>query len=166
MYLRSYGQGVGLPWQRVFSSYSRADVETYCRQAGIEHEWFDGDRLATRQVRHAIVRHPETGEAVWFNHAVFFHISTLEPELRRTLIQSFGERFLPGNTYYGDGSEIEEDTLDRIRDAYENETVIFTWQRQDVLMLDNMLAAHGRLPYTGPRRVLVAMSEATGSRSL
>jgi len=37
------------------------------------------------------------------------------------------------------------------------ETVTFSWQRGDVLVLDHMLTAHGRRPFTGDRRVLVAM---------
>jgi pristinamycin I synthase-3/4 len=163
MYLRNYGQGVGLPWQQVFGADSRAEVESYCRRTGIEYEWRERDCLTTRQIRHAIVKHPETGEAVWFNHAAFFHVSTLEQELRRTIVQGFEERRLPSNTYYGDESPIEEDDLEKIRAAYESETVIFNWQNRDVLMLDNMLVAHGRMPYSGSRRVLVAMSEVAGA---
>jgi hypothetical protein len=32
------------------------------------------------------------------------------------------------------------------------------WRRGDLLLIDNMLTAHGRRPCTGDRRVLVAMS--------
>jgi alpha-ketoglutarate-dependent taurine dioxygenase len=39
------------------------------------------------------------------------------------------------------------------------ETVSFAWQRGDILMLDNMLVAHGRNPYASPRKILVAMAE-------
>ena len=163
MYLRNYGRGIGLPWQQVFGTDSRADVENYCRRTGIEYEWREQDCLTTRQIRHAILTHPETGEAVWFNHAAFFHVSTLEQELRRTIVQGFEERRLPSNTYYGDGAPIEEDALEKIRAAYESETATFNWQNRDVLMLDNMLVAHGRMPYSGSRRVLVAMSEVAGA---
>ncbi|MBD5633245.1 MAG: TauD/TfdA family dioxygenase, partial [Candidatus Eremiobacteraeota bacterium] len=31
------------------------------------------------------------------------------------------------------------------------------WQRGDALWIDNMLACHGRSPFRGERRVLVAM---------
>jgi alpha-ketoglutarate-dependent taurine dioxygenase len=36
--------------------------------------------------------------------------------------------------------------------------VIFPWSAGDVLILDNMLMMHGRQPYEGERRVLVAMA--------
>jgi len=37
--------------------------------------------------------------------------------------------------------------------------VAFPWQPQDVMLLDNMLTAHGRAPFKGSRRILVAMAE-------
>jgi hypothetical protein len=78
MYMRNFGDGFGLPWQTVFQSTEKAKVEEYCRKNGIEFEWKEGDKLRTRQVGPAIIQHPITGEMVWFNHATFFHVSTLE----------------------------------------------------------------------------------------
>ncbi|MDA2921410.1 TauD/TfdA family dioxygenase, partial [Desulfobacterota bacterium AH_259_B03_O07] len=31
------------------------------------------------------------------------------------------------------------------------------WQKGDVMVLDNYLVAHGRRPFKGPRKILVAM---------
>lgn len=78
---------------------------------------------------------------------------------RSSLLAGLTEDDLPFNTYYGDGSPFEAATLDEIRAAYQQETVSFPWQAGDILMVDNMLAAHGREPYTGQRQVLVAMAE-------
>jgi hypothetical protein len=47
--------------------------------------------------------------------------------------------------------------LDEIRKIYQQEAAIFPWQEGDVLMLDNMLAAHGRAPFAGSRKVVVGM---------
>ncbi len=35
----------------------------------------------------------------------------------------------------------------------------FPWQEGDVLLIDNMLTAHARNPFTGPRKVVVAMAD-------
>jgi hypothetical protein len=100
---------------------------------------------------------------VWFNQAHLFHVSSLNPEVRQSLLSTFKEDDLPRNTYYGDGSPIDDSVLDEIRDLYQQEAVIFPWQEGDILMLDNMLAAHGRLPFIGTRKVVVGMADPMSS---
>lgn len=160
MYVRNYGDGFGLDWQTAFQTDDRAAVEEHCRRNRIEVEWRADGRLRTHAVLPAVITHPRTGEAVWFNHATFFHVSTLDPSLREGLLAGFeDESDLPTNTFYGDGSAIEPETLEVLRGAYRGETVSFPWERGDVLMLDNIFAAHGRAPYEGARRILVGMTE-------
>lgn len=159
MYVRNFGQGPGLSWNTVFQTTDKAQVERYCHQAGIEVEWMSGDRLRTRHHRPAIATHPHTGDQVWFNHGTFFHVTTLEPMIRDALLSSYAMEDLPNNTYYGDGSPIEPAVMDELRNAYATELVKFRWEAGDVLALDNMLTCHGRAPYQGPRKILVAMAE-------
>jgi len=159
MYVRNFGDGFGLSWQTVFQTDDRAEVEAYCARNRIEVEWKEGDRLRTRQVRPAVAAHPLSGEEVWFNHLTFFHVSTLDPVIRDVMLESFAEEDLPNNTYYGDGSPIEPDVLEHLRGAYSQELVSFDWQPGDIVMLDNMLTAHARGSYAGPRRVLFAMAD-------
>jgi alpha-ketoglutarate-dependent taurine dioxygenase len=159
MYVRNYNPGVGLSWRDAFQTDERAEVERYCAQEEIDLEWRDGDRLRTRQVRPAVRTHPDTGERVWFNHAMFFNLSSLEPAARETMLAVVDESEVPFNTFYGDGAPIEPAVMDEIRGAYDSETVKFDWQRGDLLLVDNMLVAHGREPFTGNRKVLVAMAE-------
>jgi alpha-ketoglutarate-dependent taurine dioxygenase len=158
MYVRNFGEGLGLSWQVVFQTEDRSAVDAYCRTAGIEVQWRDANRLRTRQVRPAVVRHPRTGEMSWFNHAVFFHLSTLEPSIREALLSQFSEEDVPNNSYYGDGRPIEPSVLDELRVAYAEATRTFSWQTGDLLLLDNLLMAHGREPFTGPRSILVSLA--------
>ncbi len=166
MWVRNFGDGLGLPWQTVFQTTDRAIVETHCRQAGIEVEWKSGNRLRTRAVRPLVARHPLTAEMVWFNHATFFHVSTLEPTIREELLRQFEEEDLPSNTYYGDGRPLEPSVLAKLRQAYREAEISFPWQAGDILLVDNMLVAHGRAPYAGPRRVLVGMAQPVGSQDI
>lgn len=159
MYVRNFGDGFGLPWQVVFQTSSRADIEAYCRSTGVQVEWKSGDRLRTRQVGHALLHHPVTGEVVWFNHGTFFHELTLPARVKEELRSSFGSEDLPQNTFYGDGTPIEPEFIEHLQHLYREVMVKFSWQRGDVLMLDNMLSLHARSPYTGSRRVLVAMAK-------
>ena len=159
VYTRNFGNGFGLSWQQAFQTSNKAEVEQYCSQHEITCTWLDDDGLRTTQVRRAIARHPRTGDQTWFNHATFFHISTLNPVMRDFLLSEFAEEDLPNNTYYGDGSRIEPDVLDHLRQAYLREKVVFPWQQFDVLMVDNMLASHGREAFTGERRVVAALAD-------
>lgn len=159
MYVRNYGQGVDMPWQEVFQSHDRSVVEEYCRKSNMRCEWKDNDHVRMIAIRQAVAAHPKTGETVWFNHAHMFHISNLEAAVSRSLLALFKEDELPRNAFYGDGSPIESSVLDEIRGTYDEAAVRFDWQKGDVLMLDNFLASHGRDPFSGPRKILVAMAE-------
>jgi alpha-ketoglutarate-dependent taurine dioxygenase len=159
LYVRNYGHGLDLSWQKAFRTTSKSEVEKYCREAQIEFEWQDEQRLTTKQLCQTIARHPKSGEEVWFNQAHLFHISSLDPAARESLLSTFDQASLPRNVYFGDGSPIDGMILDEIRDAYRRETVTFDWQEGDVLMLDNMLTAHGRLPFVGERKIVVTMAQ-------
>lgn len=156
MYVRNYDD-LDLPWQSVFQTDDPREVEARCDASGIDWEWLDATRLRTREVAQATLQHPVSGEWVWFNQAHLFHVSSLQPAVRAALTATVSESDLPRNAYFGDGSRIDDADLAAVRAAYAAETVAFPWQAGDILMLDNVLAAHGRRPFTGSRRVVVGM---------
>ncbi|RAO04202.1 Dapdiamide synthesis protein DdaC [Micromonospora noduli] len=158
-YVRNYGPDLDLPWQEVFQTVDRTVVEAYCRASGAEFTWTGRDALRTRSVRQAMAHHPRTGEAVWFNHAHLFHVAAMAPEVAATLVNEVGIEGLPRNAYYGDGQAIDDEVITLIRSLYQESAMTFSWQRGDVLVADNFLVTHGREPFTGDRRVLVAMSD-------
>lgn len=159
MLVRNFSEHLGLPWQTSFKVSTREELEDYCRKAWIKPTWKDDEHLRTQQVRPVIARHPHTHEEVWFNHAVFWHVSSLMPNVREVLVRDYSEEGLPFNTYFGDGSRIEDEVMEELRQVYEAETVRFPWQTGDLLLVDNMLVAHGRSPYSGPRKIIVSMGE-------
>jgi alpha-ketoglutarate-dependent taurine dioxygenase len=159
MVVRNFHEHFGVTWRQLFNTDDRAEVEDYCRSRDIQFEWHGDGRLRTRAIRQAVHRHPGTGAAVWFNHAAFFHYSTLPAEVQEGLLGIFGEDGLPTNTYYGDGGKIGDDVVAHLRACYRAATRRFDWRQGDLLVIDNMLTAHGREPFTGPRRIAVAMAE-------
>lgn len=158
-YVRNFMDDIYVSWQDCYQTESREEVEEYCRYNQIDFVWGEKNRLTTKQVRPMVSVHPHTKEHCWFNHCTFFNVGVLKPQVQQMLRFTFSEDQFPNQTFYGDGSTIESEVIEQLRDAYEAEKVTFPWQSGDVLMVDNMLVAHGREPYTGNRLVLTGMSE-------
>lgn len=159
LYVRNYGNGLDLPWQKAFGTDNKSQVEKFCDENKIEFSWKDDGELQTKQICQVVAKHPKTNEMVWFNQAHLFHVSNLDENIRETLISIVGMENLPRNVYYGDGTPIEYETLDHIRAVLDECQVSFPWNQGDIMMLDNMLTAHGRSSFSGERKVIVAMAE-------
>lgn len=156
--VRNYTDYYGLGWRKAFSTDEPGDVLRYCADNMIGAAWEADGRLRTVQRRSALIRHPRLGDDLWFNHVAFWNIWSLDEELRHGL-DSLPEDELPYNTFFGDGEPLKEQEVHDLLAAYEAATVRETWQPGDVMLVDNLLAAHGRDPYQGKRRILVAMGE-------
>ena len=122
--------------------------------------------------------HPSRhGEAVWHNHVQVFHVGSGAAEYRRiaaerrdwrsfalwqfaraaTLLQRTKKTDARAmHCTYADGSEIPDADLEHVRDVIWRHMVRFRWQRADVVAIDNYAVAHGRMPYRGPRQIVVA----------
>ncbi len=167
-------------WDEIFQTTDRAVVEAKCAAQGVftDLRWGPGDRLRLISEHEALREHPETGAPVWFNHAQVFHLSAAPAELRR-IYQRTGElrslalwRFaqvvVAGKRRFNradeqalhcthrDGREIAEDDLEHLRDTIWRHMIAEPWRAGDMVVIDNFAVSHGRLPYHGPRQVVVA----------
>lgn len=152
------GRGLGKTWQDTFETSDRRVVEDYCAAGHVDYEWRPDGGLRTVQVRPAVRTHPETGAQVWFNQADQWHPSNLDAASREALLRVCRGDDLPLNATYADGGAIADEDIEAIRSSFDAHATVFPWERGDVLILDNMLMAHGRRPYRGHREVLVAMA--------
>ncbi|MDH6708755.1 hypothetical protein P3T27_005501 [Kitasatospora sp. MAA19] len=156
---RSYSDYVSLGWRTAFATEDRAEVEAYCRENGITWEWLPDGNLRTGQLRPGTIRHPVTDEEVWFNHLAFWNEWSLDPDIREAMTDEFGPDGFPFNTGFGDGEPLERADVDALNEAYHAATVRERWQAGDVMLVDNVLCAHGRDPYRGDRRIAVSMGQ-------
>jgi alpha-ketoglutarate-dependent taurine dioxygenase len=163
-YVRNLHDDLGLPWQEVFQTSDRASVAEYCASEQIACDW-RGSSLRLSATRPALQPHPATGENLWFNHAAFFHPRSLPRETREALSDLFEPDDLPSNAYFGDGAVIPDPIMDVLTDTYLSCSDGVCWERGDLLVLDNMLVAHGRQPFAGDRLIMTAMSAASGIRA-
>ncbi|BCA53908.1 hypothetical protein W02_10480 [Nitrospira sp. KM1] len=162
MYVRNFVPGVDVRWQDFFRTSDKSVVEGLCAENGMDCQWLERDVLRTRQVCKAVIEHSVTGESVFFNQIQLHHVSCLEPAVRESLLSMLDEDSVPRNVYYGDGSPIDDAIVDEIGALYERTAVRFPWQEGDIVMLDNMLVAHARDPFVGPRKIVVAMGDMIG----
>ena len=159
MYVRNFSEGLDVSWQRFFGTEDKSVVEESCHKAGMTCEWTSNDGLRIRQRCQAVLRHPKTGELSFFNQVQLHHVHCLEPAVRQSLLSIFKRDDLPRHVYYGDGSPIEDSVMDHVGEVYEKHAVRFQWQQGDMVSLDNMLVAHARDPYVGPRKIVVALGD-------
>lgn len=169
-------------WDSIFGTADKTAVEDGCRQWGMDFAWGADESLQLSNTLPAVKPHPETGRAVWFNHTQVFHRDAALHEYRHIhrrqqsfrswrilqllkVLQLLRNRkapdTLPMHVRFADGREIPRAVVQHIIDVIWAHTYFLEWQKGDVILLDNFRVAHGRLPYTGPRKILVAWSRET-----
>jgi hypothetical protein len=164
MYIRNLhggmGIGIGPSWQETFETNDKNDVESYCRACNMDFEWTNGGNLKLRQRRRGIIEHRISGEKVWFNQIDQFHPYHLEEEIYETMKSVYySSDDFPTYVTFGDGRIISENIVAEITNTINELTIAPIWKENELLLVDNELVGHGRNPFTGVRRVLVAMSE-------
>lgn len=166
MYIRNFCEGLDVSWQRFFGTDDRAVVEASCRKMGMTCDWTGNDNLRVKQRCRAVLKHPKTGELTFFNQVQLHHVHCLDAEVRQSLLSIFKREDLPRSVCYGDGSAIEDSVMDHIGETYEKYAVRFQWKQGDLVSLDNMLTAHARDPYVGPRKIVVALGDMVNGEEL
>jgi alpha-ketoglutarate-dependent taurine dioxygenase len=152
------GYGFGKSWQDTFETDDRTAVEDYLQDADAEWEWRP-EGIRVTQYRYATVKHPVTGTEVWFNQADQWHPAGLGDETASELYDILEPDEFPQYVQFADGTAIPDEYIKHIQDRGLAAAVDVDWRSGDVLLIDNVLTAHGRRPFEGTRRVLVAMSD-------
>lgn len=143
MYVRHLGGELGPPWPQAFATSDWARVEAHCRRLGIDWEWKRGGTLRLCKTCTPVAIHPDTLERVWFNDAHLCHPGSVETKRGVSLLKPPSAAEPALQVYHADGSAIRRSDLAIISAAYAASTFFLTWQAGDVLMLDNLLTAHG-----------------------
>ena len=154
-YVRNTIPGIGLDWRTIYQTNDRNEVKKLLDEKGHEYAWVSEDHLRIKWTLPAFITHPLTGEEVWFNHMFFGHKSHYD----EALLEFFEEEDLPFATYYGDGQAIEREVIQEFVDFYKEHSIVFRWEQNDFLLLDNLCFSHGRESFEGDRTILTAMGQ-------
>lgn len=168
------------PWNEMFGTTDRDVVTARSEAEGFQVSWHGDGALRLVSEHDASRKHPVTGEPVWFNHVQVFHLSAgpgeykrifqLRPSARALAVwqmAAWSVRFKqltadpdshPMHCTYRDGSEIPDADMEHLRDVIWANMVRVPWHKGDIVAIDNFSVSHGRMPYQGPRTIVVAWS--------
>lgn len=151
------GLGIGKSWMHTFNTTDRAVVERVLFEIDATFHWQNDGSLRVEEIVDAIIDHPVTGEKVWFNQAEQWHPSALDEETRLAMEDLMPVENFPHYVEFADGTPMDIGDLDAIRSAQAKMSRRFDWHRGDLLLVDNVLVAHGRESFAGERRILVSL---------
>lgn len=151
-------------WLDVFETDDKQEVERKCKESEFEFEWTKNDWIRISQTRPASYTHPQTHDKVWFNQV---HLYDFNPKWlgwwRHLAVKALycRKHMKLHEVFFADGNPISRDEIYHVLDVLDANTVSFPWQKGDLLVLDNVLAMHGRATFAGKRRILTAMTGTT-----
>jgi hypothetical protein len=150
-----------MAWQKAFDTTERAEVERACDDLGLGWSWEPDGSVTTSFTAPGIETHPQGGGPVSFNmlHSLHSFLSLLGAEWWPKCRARYLAGGPPPPYYVEFGNREQLDLADSklLFELVDTFAVAPAWQAGDVLMVDNLLAAHGRNPFTGKRDVQVAL---------
>ena len=126
-----------------------------------------------QELRPALRRYEKTADEVWFNQAhIFAPATTLrwtrddgrEEQYQRLKAALDEQPEMIDRVFHGGEREIGADEVLHVYDVLKRAEIPLRWERGDLLLLDNTLAAHGRTQFSGERQVLTALIRSENSR--
>jgi alpha-ketoglutarate-dependent taurine dioxygenase len=136
-YSRRYPDG---EWQKIYDTGDITDVESFCCANGLRVE-FDG---ATKTIRTEYV-YPAVITSAWGNRSVY--INNMLPVLWQ---ESIGRD--ASIVRFEDGTKVADDVVKELVAIQQRLMIPISWQKQDLVMLDNTRFLHGRRAFADPSR--------------
>lgn len=167
-------------WDEMFGTTNLDEVKKISDENRFQLDWSGLDSLTITNEQSGFRIHPEAKTTAWHNHSQTFHYQAAVSEvwkifkrqktfrslgvailltLLTTIKRISGEKSHDVHVTYGNGEEITTKEMKSISNLFWRHLVAIPWQTGDILIIDNFSVSHGRLPFTGPRRILVGWSE-------
>jgi len=154
-------------WAEAFGTTDPAEAERIVVKSGWRSEWLNDGSMRLWQDIHPTMRtHPRTGERVWCNQVHRFSPIGMLKRARDDGMEELAKKLetalanAPGQfdrMLHGDGTSVADEDVAHIYDVLAENAIPVKWHRGDLIILDNILVAHGRRIYSGDRRILTAL---------
>ncbi|XP_035699278.1 uncharacterized protein LOC118431937 isoform X2 [Branchiostoma floridae] len=156
-HLPSHTPGAYFSWQTSFQTEDRAVVEKQMIALANNTNWrWEDGNLSMWNILYPMYKY--RGEKLWLCVAHGGHASYLKAH-PLWFDKDIPDHHFPFTTYYGDGTDIETEVLQHIRDVHWQVSMGFQMQKGDLLVLNNIYCQHARLSYTGKRKLAVALAK-------
>lgn len=156
-----------------FGANNMTDARARMRELGFFMP--DQTRQLIRAHRSCFIRHPETLEPLLampleFMHRRVFRNGAASIRLSKKnrlphfaklmlaeLMERFGKRLLSSRITLPSGRRLSRREYQTYLNILNSNKVYFRWQQNDLLVIDNYLATHGKQPHTGERKIVISL---------
>jgi len=159
VYRRRFIRGLDASWQQFFKVESLDELRDKLASIGHEIDAPSESDVTVSFRTHAVLQMPERGTEAWFNQILLHHPDALPQEVDSLLCKHFSRDKFPRTVFFGDGSAIPAEWVKTIDKVLNECSIRIPNQANDVLLVNNLLMAHGRLPYSGNRQIRVALGD-------
>lgn len=162
--------GVELTWPRIFQTEDKMMVSRSLESRGYPYYWGRGERLKYETITPAVLEHPHSGSYClnlqlphWYTlYRIFKMLNgrqsrVLNYSLMLASLLRYVSKQMTTYLTFEDNSRIGYALAKEIYNALWQSSVIFSWQKQDLLLVDNRSVAHGRMNVVPPRKIMVIM---------
>ncbi|MEZ9232844.1 TauD/TfdA family dioxygenase [Vibrio amylolyticus] len=139
---------IGRSWKETFNVETREECEDLLREHNMSWSWEDAGVLKTETSTLPAIRlDKETEQKTFFNSIVAVYDGWNDS--RNVSTQA---------VVSGAGSLMDADVMEKTKQAMDELSVNFRWQKGDVLLVNNYTVLHARQPFTGQRRILASVA--------